>query len=265
MSGATGLVVSGLTIGINGERLLDGVDVAVAEGQRVGLVGGSGSGKSLTLRAVLGLLPSHAALGGSIRWDGVELLGAPERVLARVRGGEIGIVLQDPATALDPLRRVGAQITEGARRHHRVGRAGARALAVRLAEEVGLPSPADAVDRYPHELSGGQRQRVQIAAALSAEPRLLLADEPTTALDTVVQSQVLELLARLGRTRGLSTLFVTHDLAVLRRAADSASVLDAGRVVEHGPVERLLTSPVSATARALRDAARLTSWDGGRP
>lgn len=257
-----GLHISGLRVELHGNTLLDGVELRVGNGERFGLIGESGSGKSLTLRAVLGLLPEQARLSGRISWRGRELLGLGEAALGAIRGREIGLVLQDPSTALDPLRRVGPQIVEGARRYGLLGRTDAGRRAIELATEVGLPEPERIVRRYPHELSGGQRQRVQIAAALSAEPALLLADEPTTALDTVTQARILDLLAQLSRQRGLSTLFVTHDLAVLRRAAERASVLEGGRVVEDAAVEQLLHSPASATATALRDAARASSWEG---
>ncbi|MGO3885662.1 MAG: ABC transporter ATP-binding protein [Mycetocola sp.] len=258
----TGLTISNLTITTHGTTLLSDVSARVPSGARVGLIGESGSGKSLTLRAILGLLPAQMSVSGQITWNGTELVGAPERTLAGIRGRQIGIVLQDPSTALDPLRRIGPQIVEGALAHSLISRGERRDYATELAAEVGLPDPERIIRRYPHELSGGQRQRVQIAAALSAQPSLLLADEPTTALDTVVQARILELLHTLSRARGLSTLFVTHDLAVLRLAADTAYVLDAGRVVEEATVPALLHTPASASARALREAAQATAWQG---
>lgn len=239
------LVVRNLSIEIDGRRVVDDISFDVPDGARVGLIGESGSGKSLTALAILGLLPDAATATGSIRWNERELIGLPDRELARLRGDEIGIVFQEPRTALNPIRTVGRQIAESVRIHEGLGRRDAAARAIAEAERVRLPEPAQIVRRYPHQLSGGQRQRVAIAMALACRPRLLIADEPTTALDVTIQAEVLELLAGLVARDGMSLVFITHDLAVLSQIATHAVVLEHGRVVEHGPLSRLLTAPAS--------------------
>ncbi|ROS54685.1 ABC transporter ATP-binding protein [Frigoribacterium sp. PhB24] len=254
------LVIDDLTVTIGDRRVVDGLSLDVPDGARVGLIGESGSGKSLTTLAVLGLLPDGARATGSIRLDGRELLGASERDLAGLRGRVVGTVFQDPRTALDPVVTVGRQIAEPLRLHGRVGRRDARARAVAAAAEVGLPDPETVVDLYPHQLSGGQRQRVGIAMALINRPGLVLADEPTTALDVTTQAEVLALFQRLVDEQRTSLLFVTHDLAVLSRITDHAAVLSRGRVVERGPVERLLHRPEHEVTRGLVEATRATTW-----
>jgi len=254
------LDVHDLVVELDGRRLVDGLSFSVPDGGRVGLVGASGSGKSMTLLAVLGLVPEGAAVDGSVRLDGRELVGLPERELARVRGRLVGTVFQDPRSALDPVQRVGRQIAEPLRLHEGLGRQEARRRAVEAAREVGLPHPGAIVDAYPHQLSGGQRQRVGIATALVTRPGLVLADEPTTALDVTTQAAVLALFRRLVAEDGSSLLFVTHDLAVLAQVATHAVVLDAGRAVEQAPVEQLLRAPASETGRRLVAAARATTW-----
>jgi len=254
------LDVHDLVVELDGRRLVDGLGFTVPDGARVGLVGASGSGKSMTVLAVLGLVPEGAVVSGSIRLDGRELVGLPERELARVRGRLVGTVFQDPTSTLDPVQRVGRQIAEPLRLHEGLRRQEARHRAVEAAREVGLPDPETIVDAYPHQLSGGQRQRVGIATALVTRPGLVLADEPTTALDVTTQAAVLALFRRLVDERGSSLLFVTHDLAVLAQVATHAVVLDAGRAVEQGPVDRLLREPVSDVGRALVAAARATTW-----
>jgi peptide/nickel transport system ATP-binding protein len=237
------LEVRDLTIRFGDRVVVDRLGFTVPDGARFGIIGGSGSGKSLTALAVLGLLPEGAAATGSIRLDGVELLGMPERGLARIRGRRIGMVFQDPQTALDPLRTVGRQLAEPLRLHGLASRRQARAEAVRLAGLVRLPEPERIVDRYPHQLSGGQRQRVAIGIALACSPAVLLADEPTTALDVTTQAAVLGLFDALVADTGASLVFVTHDLAVLAGVSTDVLVLSEGRAVEAGPVERLLAAP----------------------
>lgn len=258
------LQVRGLTVEIGGRRVVDGVDLDVPDGSRVGLIGESGSGKSLTALAVTGLLPDSAEVSGSIRWDGRELVGLADREWAQMRGAQIGLVFQEPATALNPIRTVGRQIAEAVRIHESASRQRARAEAVELAARVQLPDPERILDRYPHQLSGGQRQRVAIAAALAARPRLLIADEPTTALDVTIQAEILELLSRLVADAGMALLFITHDLAVLSRIATTAVVLDRGGVVERGAVRELLTAPRAEVTRALLRDAAATQWRPGR-
>jgi peptide/nickel transport system ATP-binding protein len=257
------LKVRDLVVEIGGRRVVDRVSFDVADGTRLGLIGESGSGKSLTALAVLGLLPAGAVASGSIRWNDVELIGMPDRGLARLRGDEIGIVFQEPRTALNPLRTVGRQIAESIRIHERLGRRESLARAVAEADRVRLPDPAQIVRRYPHQLSGGQRQRVAIAMALACRPRLLIADEPTTALDVTIQAEILGLLTSLVASDGMSLVFITHDLAVLSQVATDAVVLEDGRVVEQGPLTRLLTAPSSSVTRGLLRDATATLWRPG--
>lgn len=259
------LEIEDLVIQIDGRRVVDGVSFAVPDGARVGLIGESGSGKSLTALAVLGLLPEGATASGSIRWNGTELIGMPDRELARLRGDEIGIVFQEPRTALNPIRTVGRQIAESIRIHEGIGRREARERAVQEATRVRLPDPASITGRYPHQLSGGQRQRVAIAMALACRPRLLIADEPTTALDVTIQAEILSLLLSLVADQGMSLVFITHDLAVLAQVATHGVVLEHGRVVEQAPVATLLSAPTSPITQGLLRDATATLWrpEGG--
>ncbi|WIB66208.1 ABC transporter ATP-binding protein [Curtobacterium sp. MCBD17_035] len=258
--GATAdLTVRGLTVRIGGRTVLDDVSFAVPAGARVGVIGASGSGKSMTALAVMGLTPPDAAVSGSVRLGPDELVGLSDREHARYRGRRIGMVFQEPGTALDPIRRVGSQIAEPLRLHRGLDRRAAAQAAVDLAVAVDLPDPERLLRQYPHQLSGGQRQRVCIAMALAGEPAFLLADEPTTALDVTTQARVLELFDRTADERGTGLVFVTHDLAVLARIADTAVVLDAGRVVESGPVTGLLAAPRHPATAALVAAAAATA------
>ncbi len=270
------LVVDGLTVDIGGRRLIDGISFEVPAGARLGIIGESGSGKSLTALAIMGLLPADAAVGGSIRWEGQELIGMPDRALAELRGDEIGIVFQEPRTALNPIRTIGRQIAESVRIHEGLGRREARARAIAEAARVSLPDPAEITGRYPHQLSGGQRQRAAIAMALACRPRLLIADEPTTALDVTVQAGILRLLLSLVEDERMSLVFITHDLAVLAQVATYGVVLESGRVIESAPVQTLLDSPAHPITQALLRDATATLWrpeestgdgpsDGGEP
>ena len=257
------LEVRDLVVEIDGRRVVDGVSFDVPDGARVGLIGESGSGKSLTALAILGLLPDGARATGSVRWDDRELLGLPDRELARLRGDEIGIVFQEPRTALNPIRTVGRQIAESVRIHRGVSKRDAATLAIAEAARVALPDPERIVARYPHQLSGGQRQRVAIATALAGRPRLLIADEPTTALDVTIQAEILALLLSLVEHDGMSLVFITHDLAVLSQIATHGVVLDDGRVVEDAPVATLLGSPASPVTQGLLRDATATLWRPG--
>lgn len=259
------LEVTDLVVRIDGRPVVDGISFEVPDGSRLGLIGESGSGKSLTALAVLGLLPEGAVASGSIRWNGTELIGLPDRELARLRGDEIGIVFQEPRTALNPIRTIGRQIAESIRIHEGIVRREARERAIQEAARVRLPDPASIVDRYPHQLSGGQRQRVAIAIALACRPRLLIADEPTTALDVTIQAEILSLLLNLVEEQGMSLMFITHDLAVLAQVATRGVVLEDGRVVEAAPVSTLLTAPASPITQGLLRDATATLWrpEGG--
>jgi oligopeptide/dipeptide ABC transporter ATP-binding protein len=250
------LAVDELTIAFPAGR--DWVEVVrqasltVGRGEIVGLVGESGSGKTMTSLAVLDLVPSPGRIaGGRVRLDGEDLLTLPEPALRKVRGGRIGMVFQEPAAALDPVFTVGAQIVETIRAHHRVSRRAARGRAEELLARVAIPEPRRRLDAYPHQLSGGQRQRVMIALALAAEPVLLLADEPTTALDVTLQAQVLALLLRLRDELGLGILLVTHDLAVVAQTCDRVVVMYCGEVVEEAPTAALFASPAHPYTRGL--------------
>jgi peptide/nickel transport system ATP-binding protein len=221
-------------------RAVDGVSFDLAAGEVLGVVGESGSGKSVTLLSVLGLLGhTSARVQGSVLFKGRELVGLPARELQRVRGREIAMVFQDPMTALTPVFSIGDQIVEQLRTHTDLSRRAARARAVELLAAVGLPSPATQFDRYPHQLSGGMRQRAVIAMALSCNPALLIADEPTTALDVTVQAQILELIHRLRADFGSAVVLITHDMGVVAGLADRVMVMYAGRVVERGTAHAL--------------------------
>lgn len=254
------LDVTGLSIDIGGRRVVDDLSFSVGDGGRLGLIGESGSGKSQTVLSTVGLAPEDAIVTGSVRLDGDELLGLSERSLASVRGARVGMVFQDPLSALNPLHTVGRQISEPLRLHGTVSKREGRARAIEAAREVGLPDPRGIVDLYPHQLSGGQRQRVGIAIALVCRPALIIADEPTTALDVTTQAEILALFRRLVDERGASLVFVTHDLAVLAQITDDVVVLAGGRAVERGSVSRILHAPEHAVTRGLVAAARATTW-----
>ena len=261
MSASPLLAVSDLSVGLRTRSgvtpLVRGVSLEVQPGERVGLVGESGSGKSLTLLAAMGLLAHPVAVtGGSVKLAGTELVGAPDKVLRGFRGSQVAMIYQDPMTSLDPVQRVGAQIAEGLRAHGASRRLAAeRTLAV-LAE---VQLPGRLARAYPHELSGGMRQRVMIAAALAGNPRLLLADEPTTALDVTIQRQILALVARLQQARHLAVLWVTHDLGVAAQFVQRLAVMYAGRVVEVGPTAAVFASPQHPYTAALLRSVPSTS------
>ena len=215
------------------------VSLEVAAGETVGIVGESGCGKSTLGLALAGLLPSNAVTRGSIRVGGREVTGVGERELRAIRGAEVGIVFQDPMTSLNPTQRIGAQVGEALRLHRGASREAARAAAADMLDLVGLPRPREQLDRFPHELSGGMRQRAVIAAALICEPKVLIADEPTTALDVTIQAQILDLLAREQRRRHMAMILITHDLGVVAGRTDEVAVMYAGRVVERAPTRAL--------------------------
>ncbi|MET7709912.1 ABC transporter ATP-binding protein [Micromonospora sp. NPDC005413] len=222
---------------------VDGVSLDLAPGEIVGMVGESGCGKSVTAMSIAGLLPGSARITGSVRLNGTELVGARESALRRVRGQEIAYIFQEPMTSLNPVLTVGRQIGEVLQVHERMSRRAARARAVELLTLVGIPSAAQRVDTYPHQLSGGMRQRVMIAMAVACGPKVLVADEPTTALDVTVQAGILQVLRDLRDRLGTSVLIITHDLGVIADIADRVVVMYAGRVVERAPVLDLFAYP----------------------
>jgi oligopeptide/dipeptide ABC transporter ATP-binding protein len=260
------LAVRELSVGLRTRSgvtpLVRGISLDVRAGERVGLVGESGSGKSLTLLAVMGLLasPPLVVTGGSVMLDGTELIGAPERVLRARRGSQVAMIYQDPMTSLDPVQRVGAQIAEGLRARG-ASRRSAQQRTLSVLAEVRLPDPPRLARAYPHELSGGMRQRVMIAAALAGDPRLLLADEPTTALDVTIQRQILALVARLQRARNLAVLWVTHDLGVAAQFVQRLAVMYAGRMVEVGPTGEVFAAPQHPYTAALLAAVPSTAGE----
>ncbi|TDE12182.1 ABC transporter ATP-binding protein [Jiangella asiatica] len=240
-----------------------GVDLSVAEGETLAVVGESGSGKSVTMMAALGLLPDNAEVSGSIRLGDRELLAMEERALRSVRGAEIGVVFQDPMSSLNPVHTVSRQIAEAIRAHSDVSRAAAHARAVELLGEVGIPDAKGRADDYPHQFSGGMRQRVMIAMALACGPRVLVADEPTTALDVTVQAQIVDLVDRIRAERGMSVIWISHDLGVVAQIADRVTVMYAGRVIEQGSCADLFDAAVHPyTARLLRAMPRLDAVAG---
>ncbi|MCA8882943.1 MAG: ABC transporter ATP-binding protein [Rhodobacteraceae bacterium] len=262
--------------GARGARALavDRVSVDIAAGEVLGIVGESGAGKSLLASAVTGLLPPRAGLSGGEVWiAGARVDHLPEARLRRLRGRVVGTVFQDPLGALNPLMTIGAQLAETIAVHLPLSRSAARQRAAEALAEVGIPAPADRLGCYPHELSGGMRQRVGIALALCAAPALLIADEPTTALDVSVQAQILALLKRLCRDRGMAVMLITHDMGVIAETADRIAVLYAGRLVETGPVRDVLDTPchpytdglVAAVPRIDGRPGRLAQIPGAMP
>jgi peptide/nickel transport system ATP-binding protein len=257
------LAIEGLTIHAGERALVSELSLTIEPGGRLGLIGESGSGKSLTALAAIGLLPPGLRPSGSVRLAETEVIGARDDDLTRLRGTVTATIFQEPLTALDPLMRVGAQIAEPLRRRaRRDGRSiDVRREVLALIEQVALPEPHRIARAYPHEISGGQRQRVAIAMALACKPQLLIADEPTTALDVTTQAAVLELLDGLVRERNMALLFISHDLPVVAGIVDEVLVLRRGRAVEAGPVTTVFATPQAAYTRELIGAAR--AFDAG--
>ena len=250
------IAVQDLSVMIAGRPVLSGVTLDLAPGSVTGLVGESGSGKSMTSLAIMGLLPEGATATGRVLLDGRNLLDLPEAAMNDIRGRRIGMIFQEPMTALNPLMTIGDQVAEVLRRHHGMDRDAALIVARQKLDRVGLPAPRFALTLFPHELSGGQRQRVAIAMAIAAAPDLLIADEPTTALDVTTQAQILDLLRGLVRDEGMALLFITHDLALLAGAADRVAVMQAGRIVEQGPAAAVFRAQSHPYTRRLFAAAR---------
>ena len=251
------LAIEGLKVVFHGERgrathAVDAIDLTLTRGATLGIVGESGCGKSVTALAIMGLLSGTAAVSGAVRFDGTDLITLPQAQIRELRGNRLAMIFQEPMTALNPVMPIGNQVAEAARAHFPSwsGRDAER-KAIAALEAVDLPQAALRYHDYPHQFSGGQRQRILIAMALINNPRFLIADEPTTALDVTVQAQVLELLRSLQQQYGLAMLFISHDLAVVGQVADRVAVMHAGEVVESGPCAKVLSAPVHAYTRSL--------------
>ena len=254
--------IRNLNIVINGMPIVHDVDMDIADGERVGLIGSSGSGKSMIAKSIMGLLPLSAQVSGSIDMGGTEIVGASDQAIADLRGRYVGMVFQNPSAALNPVMTVAQQVALPLRLHYdltrdeRLDRVKAMFAKVRL--------PEDVLNKYPHELSGGQQQRVGIAAALVTSPRLIIADEPTTALDSITQRQIVDLLTSLVDESGASMLFITHDFAVLNRATTRCYVLECGRIAESGDTDALLDQPRTDAGHRLVRSARALSLHAGQ-
>jgi peptide/nickel transport system ATP-binding protein len=249
------LTIKDLSLRIGDIEILRDIDLSLEPGEVLGIIGESGSGKSMTALSVMQLAPAGTVFGGSILLDGQELIGKPEREMCQVRGRDVGMVFQEPMTALNPLMTIGDQVSETVRVHRTVSRAEAERIASETLDRVGLPEAKFRRDRYPHELSGGQRQRVVIAMAIAAGPKLIIADEPTTALDVTTQAQVLTLLKRLVDEDGLGLVLITHDLAVVAGIADKIAIMRAGEVVEAGPTLEVFRNLQHPYSKALFEAS----------
>ena len=254
-------VIRHLNIAINGKPIVDDVDLDIADGERVGLVGSSGSGKSMIARAMMGLLPATAQVTGSVELGGTQIVGASDAAVADLRGRYVGMVFQNPAAALNPVMTVAQQVGLPLYLHYDLSLDERLERVEAMLSKVGLSQ--DVLLKYPHELSGGQQQRVGIATALITSPRFIIADEPTTAVDSITQRQIVDLLTSLVDDAGASMLFITHDFAVLARATTRCYVLDGGSIAETGTTASLLQAPASEPARRLVDAARLLTLPHG--
>ena len=273
------LSIENLRVTFHGDRgrrtvAVDGVNLSVARGSTLGLVGESGCGKSVTSLAVMGLLPKASAeISGNVTFDGIALLGLADRSLRDLRGDRIAMIFQEPMTSLNPSYTVGDQIIEVLVRHRGLSERVARERALELLRRAGIPSPVERIDDYPHKLSGGMRQRVMIAIALACDPELLIADEPTTALDVTIQAQILDLMRELKRTSGAAIILITHDLGVVAEVCDEVAVMYAGEIVERAPADALFEAPghpytvglIASIPRLDRRTERLAAIDGVLP
>src|SRR5947199_3111300 len=273
------LVIDNLRVVFHGDRgrrtvAVDGVDLSVARGSTLGLVGESGCGKSVTSLAVMGLLPKATSeVSGAVTFDGLALLDLPDRELRDLRGDRPAMILQQPMTSLNPSYTIGGQIAGVLVRHRGLSEKQAREKAIALLRRAGIPSPAERIDDYPHKLSGGMRQRAMIAIALACDPELLIADEPTTALDVTIQAQILDLMRELKRTSGAAIILITHDLGVVAEVCDEVAVMYAGEIVERAPADVLFEAPqhpytvglMASIPRLDRRVERLAAIDGVLP
>jgi peptide/nickel transport system ATP-binding protein len=271
--------IKGLRVRFHGDdgrttHAVDSVDLSVTEGATLGLVGESGCGKSVTSLAIMGLLPKQSAeVSGSIRFDGLDLVSAPDEELRDLRGNRLAMIFQEPMTSLNPSFTIGDQIVETILRHRGGSRRAARERAIELLRRVHIPSPEKRIDEYPHKLSGGMRQRVMIAMALACDPRLLIADEPTTALDVTLQAQILELMRELKAASNAAIILITHDLGVVAEVCDEVAVMYAGEIVERAAVDQLFASPqhpytvglLGSIPRLDRRASHLATIEGMVP
>src|SRR3979490_2577336 len=271
--------IEGLRVIFHGDagritHAVDSVDLSVANGATLGLVGESGCGKSVTSLAIMGLLSKHSAeVSGSIRFDGFELLEVPDQTLRDLRGNRLAMIFQEPMTSLNPSYTVGEQIIEVLVRHRGLLAGAARDKAIMLLQRAGIPSPRERIDDYPHKLSGGMRQRVMIAIALACDPELLIADEPTTALDVTIQAQILDLMRDLKRTSDAAIILITHDLGVVAEVCDEVAVMYAGEIVERAPADVLFEAPqhpytvglMASIPRLDQRVERLAAIDGVLP
>ena len=248
------LEISNLNVRFGSTEAVKGVSLHIAAGETVAIVGESGSGKSVTALATVSLLPEGTEISGAVKFDGEDLLNAPAKALRKIRGNEISFIFQEPMTSLNPLHTIEKQMREAISLHHPLPRSAERARILELLDKVGIPDAESRLLSYPHQLSGGQRQRVMIAMALANRPKLLIADEPTTALDVTIQAQILALLADIQREEGLAILFITHDLGIVRHISGRTYVMKEGEVVEHGATGDIFANPAHPYTRKLIDA-----------
>ena len=265
------LEVQNLRVAYDPVEILRGIDLSLEPGETLGIVGESGCGKSMTGLAIMGMVPRPGIVSGGIHFRGQNLVGQSEKAWQELRGDRIAMVMQDPFSSLNPIMRVGEQIAEVFRLHQGLGRTEAWDQAVKMMDRVGIPDPAASARKYPHQMSGGQRQRVVIAIAFAGKPDVLVADEPTTALDVTIQAQVLDLLKELQKEHGTAVMFISHDIGVIAQISDRIAVFYAGRVVETGPTLEVIRSPQHPYTQALLGAVprvgadRLLSISGQPP